>query len=112
MVAHFQIGDAGAHFHHLAGGFVAQRHGQRPGPVAVDHRQVGVAQAGGAHPHQNLAVARGVQFHLFDFQRLGVLERALGAHLTQYCGTGFHCVSSSLSLVKVWSFSPLKKRRP
>ena len=45
-----------------AGRFMAQRHRHRPRPVAVDHRQVGVAQARGFDPHQHLARPRRVEF--------------------------------------------------
>ena len=47
-----------------AGGLVAEQHRHRPHPVAVDHRQVRVAQPGGLDTHQQLVVAgrRQVEF--------------------------------------------------
>ena len=58
-VAARDVGDPGADLLDDAGGLVTEHHRQRPGPVAVDDRQVGVAQPGGDDPHEHLARARG-----------------------------------------------------
>src|SRR3546814_13661172 len=58
MVARLHVADAGADLDHLARTFVA--HGQRhqAWPVAVDHRQVGMAEAAAADLHQHLVLAQ------------------------------------------------------
>ena len=72
VVADREVGDAFAQLHHLAGRLVAERHRHRPRAVAVDHRQVGMAQARGADAHQHLAAAGRREFDLLDRQRLGL----------------------------------------
>lgn len=49
-------------------GFVAKHHRHRPRPVAVDHRQVGVAKPGSIDPHQELACAGRRERHLLQPQ--------------------------------------------
>ena len=48
---------------------VAEQHRHRADPVAVDDRQVGVAQAGGLDADQELGVTRRVEVEVGDRQR-------------------------------------------
>ena len=50
MIAERQIVDARPDLFNRAGRLVAQYHRQRPRPVALDHREVGVAQTGRFNP--------------------------------------------------------------
>jgi hypothetical protein len=76
-------------FHHLACGLMAQHHWHGPRAVAVDGREVGVAQARRPDAHQHFAVAWRLQFDLLYGERLGVpvgsrlhcLADNRGAHL-------------------------------
>ena len=69
---------------HLARGLVAEDHRHDPRPGAVDHGEVGVAEAGGAHAQEDFARARRVEAQLDDLQRprLGVGPRQ--PHLAQH----------------------------
>ena len=58
MIAAGEVGDARPDLLDDAGRLVPERHRQRARPVAVDHRQVGMAQARGLDPDQHLARAR------------------------------------------------------
>jgi hypothetical protein len=58
-----------------AGGFVAEDDRQRRPPLADHDVVVGVADAGGGHAHQDLALLRPVQLHLFDAEgRVGLIQ--------------------------------------
>ncbi len=73
---------------------VAQGHGGRARPVAVHHRQVGVAQARRIDANQQLARARRAQLQLGQAQgpRLGIGPD--GADLVQHGRGDLHGVSS------------------
>ena len=58
VVADGQVRHAGADLDDLAGALVTEHHGRVGREHAVDHRQVGVAHAGGADAHLDLAVTR------------------------------------------------------
>ena len=71
MIADPQRGDIGADRLDHAGAFMAQheRTIEREAPVAIDHVQVAVADAGGDSAHQHLAAPWLVDLHLLDGQR-------------------------------------------
>ena len=75
-VAALQVGDAGADFLDDAGGLVAQRHGHRPRPVAIDDGQVGMAQAGRGNPDQHFVRAGAGEIDGLDGDRAGLRIRA------------------------------------
>ena len=72
MIADFQIVDAGPEFGDDAGRFVPQAPSGRPRPIAVDDRQIGMAQSGRGDLHQNLARPRWIELDPLDRQWLGV----------------------------------------
>jgi hypothetical protein len=45
---------------------MTQRHGHRPGPVAVNNGQIGMAKPGGLYLHQYLPVTGWRQFEVFN----------------------------------------------
>jgi hypothetical protein len=92
VVAGLEVVHARAERLDHAGGFVAQHHRQRPWPVAVDHRQVRVAQAGGLDPHQHFAGAGGVELDRLDRQRPRLRVRRRQAHGPEDGSAGFHAV--------------------
>ena len=47
--------------------FMSQRHWHRPWPVAIDYRQIGVAQAGGGDLDEDFTRARRSQVDLLDY---------------------------------------------
>ena len=67
----------------LAGSLVAERHRHHPRPRAVDDREVGVAEAGGADPDEELARPRRVELELGDLERPRLGVGPLGAHLAE-----------------------------
>src|SRR5690606_32751422 len=69
VVAPAEVVDAGADLLDDAGAFVAEDHRHRPRPGAVDHRKVGVTEAGGGDLHQYFAGAGRVELDLLDPQR-------------------------------------------
>ena len=88
MVAHFHVVDAGAHFDDLAGALMAQhdRHGARP--VAIDQRQVGMAETAAAHLDQDLALARRIEIDLDDLD--GLRRREGAGRTADRENAGFH----------------------
>ena len=90
VVADLQVGDARAELLDDARALVAEHHRQRPRPVAVDHREVGMAEADRAHLQQHLARARRVELDVGDLERLrfGVGRRC--AHAGEDGGACFH----------------------
>ncbi len=76
MVADLHVVHTGTHLDDLARALVAQhdRHGTRP--VAVDQRQVGVAEAAAADFDQHLSLARRVEIDLDHMDGLGLGEGA------------------------------------
>ena len=98
MVADGEVGDAFAELHHLAGRLVADRHRHRARAVAVDHRQVGVAQTSGADAHEHLVAPRRRELDLLDHQRLRLAVGVRQTDLTQHRSTGSHAVTSRTRL--------------
>ena len=88
-------GDARADRLDLAGGLVAEGHGQRPRARAVDHREVRVAQAGRADADEQLPRAGVVELDVDDLERarLGVGVRE--PRRAQDGGAGPHARRSS-----------------
>ena len=81
---------------HDAGGLVAQRHRQRPGPVAVDHREVRVAQAGGLDPDQDLPGPGRIELELFDDKGFGLRVGGTGPGGFEYRRVdGVHAMTSA-----------------
>ena len=70
VVAVLEVVDAGAELLDDAGRLVAERHRHRPRPVAVDHRQVRVAQPRRRDLDQDLARSGRVELDRLDRQRL------------------------------------------
>jgi hypothetical protein len=69
MIADRQIVDPLPQFLDDARGLMPQRHRQRPGAVAVDDRQVGMAQPRRGDADQHLAAPRRCQLDRLDRQR-------------------------------------------
>src|SRR5690606_17031230 len=63
---------------------------QRSRSVAVDDRQIRMADAGGAHAHQHFVFARRVEFQFHDLQRPALRIRSRQARLGEYCSPGLH----------------------
>jgi len=83
VVARLQPGHAGAHLQHHAGALMAQDGGEQAfGVGAAEGVVVGVADAGGLHFHQHLAVPRAGQVDGFDGERGAGLpgDGSLGLH--------------------------------
>jgi len=72
---------------------VPEGHRHGPRAVAVDDREVGVAQPGRADPHQDFAAARPVQLDRCDAERLACGIRGFGAHAVQDGCFDFHDAS-------------------
>ena len=95
MIADRKVGHALAEHLDDARRFVAERHRHGPRPRAVDHRQIGMAEARRRDSHQNLAAAgrREVEFDDFERPRLGVGRRkADGLRTAARMRMGFPCV--------------------
>jgi hypothetical protein len=58
VVADREVFDIRTHLVDHACGFVAQQHWHRADPVAVDDRQIRVAQTSGVDPDPNLTLVR------------------------------------------------------
>ena len=72
------------------GRFVPQRHRQRTGAIAVDHRQIRMAQARRRDPHQDLAFARRVEIDRLDLQGAAVRIGHRRTARTEDCCLDFH----------------------
>ena len=83
VVAGRELVDALADRLDLARGLVAERHRHHPRPRAIDHREVGVAEPGGADPDQELAGSRRVELDLDHLERARLGVGGRGAHLPQ-----------------------------
>src|SRR5262245_10029490 len=93
VVADREIVDAGPEFFDHARRLMTEHHRRRSWAVAVDHRQIGVAQAGGADLHQHLAVARRIELDLLDRQWPGDRIWPLDTHPVQYRSLDLHDVT-------------------
>jgi len=92
MVARLDVVHAGADLDDLAGALVAQHHRRRPRPVAVQQRQVGMAEPAAAHLDQHLALARRIEVELENVDRLGLRERARESARGQDSGFRLHAI--------------------
>ena len=70
MVANGKVFDAVTEFHHLAGCLVAEHDRHRPRSVAVDRRQIRVAEPRRPDAQQHLAFARRIEVQFLDRERL------------------------------------------
>ena len=76
MIARRETADAGPDCLDHAGAFVAPAERQvADGDVTGREVIVGVAQAGGTHPHQHLVLTRFVEFDVADFPFPGNLPK-------------------------------------
>ncbi len=91
LVARLEVGHTVTALDYFASGFMAEHHRHHPRARTVDHRQVGMAQAGGAHPHQQFAGTGRVQLQGLDAQRPGLGIGRRQAHFTQHRAA--HCES-------------------
>jgi hypothetical protein len=66
VIAALEIGDAFANLFHHPRRLVSERHWHRARPVAVNHGQIGVAQACRANPDQDFAMLRALQLDLLN----------------------------------------------
>ena len=80
MIARHDRGDAGPDLAHDARCFMPQRHRHHPRPVAVDHRQIGMAEPRRLDLHQHFARARRIELDLADDERLALRVRRRRAH--------------------------------
>ncbi len=88
MIAGFESLDAGAALDHFTTAFVAENAGKSAfGIIAGQGEGVGMADAGGHHFQQNLAVFWSFHFDFFDDQRF--------FRLPSHSGAGFHTVPST-----------------
>src|SRR5699024_5170659 len=72
------------------GALVAQEHRRGPGPIAVDDREVGMADSGRSHPHEHLTRPRCVELKVLDRQRPRCRVGTNSSALTQYCTSYIH----------------------
>ena len=73
-VAGHEVGDTAAEVLDDSGGLMAEKHRSRPHPIAVDDRQVGMADARHLDAHQELSWARSIQFQPANRQGSGCGE--------------------------------------
>src|SRR6185436_15802596 len=93
MVATSQVVDTGAHLLYDTGHFVTKHHGQRPRPVAIDHRKVRMTQSRGAHLHEHFTGAGFIKLELLDHERVRVAVRSRDTGLPKHgCTNTAHAV--------------------
>jgi hypothetical protein len=95
VIADREIGHPVAELLHHAGRLVPERHRQRARPVAVDHREIGVAQARDLDAHEDLARPGRVEIEFLDPERARLRIRERRAHRIQHCGLDLHGRSPS-----------------
>ena len=81
MVSGLDVRNAGTDFLNDASSFVTQDRRQRRGMDALEHVQVGVADAAGRHAHQDLTALGRVDIDLLYHQRRVVLVQNGGTHV-------------------------------
>ena len=84
------VADARADLLDHPGGLVPERHGQRPHPRPVHHRDVGVADAGGLDADEQLAGARRAQLDLLELHGLRLPVGTLVGDGAEHGGDGLH----------------------
>ena len=129
MVAGGEAADALAGLEHFAGGLVPEHHRHHPRARAVDHREVGVAEAGGAYLDQELAGAGRIELELGDLERPRLGVRGRQPHLGEDGAADLHadaCNRSSEPRIasgigagwresrstKTWTNQPVARRSP
>jgi hypothetical protein len=101
VVAPREIRDVRAGRLDHARGFVPERHRQRPRPIAVDHRKVGMAKSRRLDAHQHLARPGTFELQLLDRQWLAGGVGARLAHLVQDGGPDLHrCLPDAVACVR------------
>ena len=90
MIAHLHVVHALAQLDDLARTLVAQHDGHRARPIAVDQRQVGMAEAGATHLDQHLALAGRIEIDFQDMDGLGLGEGSRRAAGGENAGFHFH----------------------
>ena len=101
VIAAGEVVHAGADLLDDAGRLMAERHRHGPRSVAVDDREIGVAQARRFDPHQHLARPRRVELDLLNRQRLRDGVRCRRAHGVQDGSSNAHRSSLSWGLGSV-----------
>jgi hypothetical protein len=92
VVADRQICDVLAERFDDARRFVPLSHGHWPGTIAIDHRQIGMAQPSRANADQHFVAARTVRVQGLDPQRLADSVWCFGAHSVQDRSSDFYCI--------------------
>ena len=95
MVTDEEIGDTGSECFDPTGTFVAEHHGQRSRSVAVDHREIGVAEPRRTDAQQHLPGARRREFELHDLERTGFGIGCRDSHPGEQGGAHLHAVTLS-----------------
>ena len=90
MIARLKVGDVLTDLLDDTGGLVAERHRHRARAVAVDDREIGMAQARGGDAHQHFTSSRRIEFDLGDAKRLADGIRRRGAHTIEDGGPDLH----------------------
>ena len=93
MITGLEISDPGTRFPHDATGFVSEHQRNGPGAVAVENREIGMAEARAPHFDEHFAGAGWVEFHFFDAERS---RRRVGDgtfHFVKHGGFCFHRIS-------------------
>ena len=90
VVADVQVVDAFAEFQHLGRRLVTECHRHRPHAVAIDDRQVRMAEPRRADPDQHFAWPGRGQLQFLDEQRQRLGVRRRPAHFAQHCGACLH----------------------
>src|SRR3954451_18573567 len=85
-----QIVGLGPDLDDTTGRLVAEQHGHRPDPVAVDNAQVRVADPGGFQTDQDLSGPGCSQVEFGDADGLGLSEGAGSADFLKYCTGDLH----------------------
>ena len=75
MVALLHVVHAGTDLDDFARALMTQHDRHRPRPVAVDQRQVGMAETAATHLDQHLALAGRIEIDVDDVDRLALGER-------------------------------------
>ena len=90
MITDGKVEHAVAELFDNASGFVTERHWHRARAIAIDHRQVRMAQPGRLDAYKNFANTRRRKIEVFDFQRPRLCIWMRGAHCLENCGADFH----------------------
>ena len=90
VIADSEVLHAVAELFDNACGLMAECHRHRARPVAVDHRQVRMAQPRSLDTHQNFARTRRRKVEFFNLQRVRRRVGMRGAHRFENCSAYFH----------------------